>query len=78
MLSAETVLNIIEEDNLELLKKIIPPTAYELIVKKYSKEESIPYLKRIVKKYENKQKIINEINQMDNKTKLLEKIVDNF
>lgn len=62
MLSANTVLHIIEENGIEQLKKIIPIEAYQLIKKKYiDNVEQIPYLKKIIKKYETKQKKISKI-----------------
>ena len=64
MISAETVLNIIQENNIEVLKNVIPDVAYNLIVKKYIKNnDKIPYLKKLIKKYENKEKKNMKINQ---------------
>ena len=59
-MSAETVLNIIEEHNVEKLKHVIPDIAFDLIKKKYCKETQIPYLKQLIKKFEKKEKALNE------------------
>lgn len=62
MISAETVLNIIQENNIEVLKGVIPDISYELINKKYVKNvDKIPYIKRIIKNYEKKEKQIEKI-----------------
>jgi len=61
MISAETVLNIIAENGVEILKDILPGQAYELIKKKYTNETGLPYLKTLIKKYEKKNKSIKKI-----------------
>jgi len=58
MISANTVLNIIEESGVERLKGILPMKAYELIKKKYSKDSDVPYLKLLIKKHEKNERII--------------------
>lgn len=56
MITGETVLNIINETGIESLKTILPKEAYELIKKKYNKENQLPYLKQVIKKFERKNK----------------------
>lgn len=73
MISANTVLNIINENNLELLKSILPDTAYELIKRKYEINH-LPYLKTIVKKQEQKQKIVNELKNKEEELETNDKL----
>lgn len=55
MISADTVLNIIQENGLEAIKDVIPDIAYDLIEKKYIKNANkLPYLKEIIKNYTKK------------------------
>lgn len=62
MISADTVLNIINENGMDILKSILPEKAYELIKKKYDKEPGeLIYLKELVKKYEKKNKAIKKV-----------------
>lgn len=65
MITGETVLNIINESGIESLKTILPKEAYELIKKKYNKENQLPYLKQVIKKFDRKnkdqQKIIEKL-----------------
>lgn len=65
MITGETVLNIINETGIESLKTILPKEAYELIKKKYNKENQLPYLKQVIKKFDRKnkdqQKIIEKL-----------------
>lgn len=56
MITGETVLNIINETGIESLKTILPKEAYELIKKKYNKDNQLPYLKQIIKKFDRKNK----------------------
>ena len=56
MITGETVLNIINETGIESLKTILPKEAYELIKKKYDKDNQLPYLKQVIKKFERKNK----------------------
>lgn len=65
MITGETVLNIINETGIESLKTILPKEAYELIKKKYNKDNQLPYLKQVIKKFDRKnkdqQKIIEKL-----------------
>ena len=56
MITGETVLNIINETGIESLKTILPKEAYELIKKKYNKDNQLPYLKQVIKKFDRKNK----------------------
>lgn len=73
MISADTVLNIISENNLELLKNVLPDTSYELIKRKYEISH-LPYLKTIVKKQEQKQKVVNEIKNKEEELETNDKL----
>lgn len=65
MITGETVLNIINETGIESLKTILPKESYELIKKKYNKDNQLPYLKQVIKKFDRKnkdqQKIIEKL-----------------
>ena len=56
MISADTVLNILQEGGITEIKDILPEQAYLLIKKKYidNKYDGKPYLKYVIKKYEKK------------------------
>lgn len=77
MIKAQTVLNIIEEGNIEVLKNILPQDAYALIVKKYVNNDK-PFIKKVVKKYEQKRRIIERMKEMERKPKLVERLIDQF
>ena len=58
MISANTVLNIINESGTERLKGILPSKSYELIKRKYERKTELPYLKELIKKHEKNEKMM--------------------
>ena len=66
MISANTILNIIDENGIDSIKGSIPNIAYQLIKKKYvDNKDELPYLKKIIKSYEQKKKDNENISKLD-------------